>query len=86
MNPRLNVSTLEPCAEGSIRLYLGDDDQAFFHGEFDESFYHQKDQLTRGRVEYCINETYHGICGDDWGYTHASVVCKELGFSQYGKL
>ena len=38
----------------------------------------------RGRVEYCINETYYGICADDWGYVHASVVCRQLGFSEYG--
>lgn len=74
----------EPCVEGSVRLYIGDDDLAFLHGEFDELYYYNKDRLTRGRVEYCSNETYHGICGDEWNYIHASVVCKQLGFSRHG--
>ena len=75
---------LELCAENSIRLFLGDDDIAFYHGEFDPAFYHDKDRLTRGRVEYCTNQTYHGICGDDWRRAQASVVCRELGLSPYG--
>ena len=74
----------ELCVEHSIRLFLGDDDLAFYHGEFDPTFYQDKDRLTRGRVEYCVNQTYHGICGDEWGFTHASVVCRQLGFSYYG--
>ncbi|CAI8021725.1 Fibrillin-2 [Geodia barretti] len=73
----------ELCAENSIRLFLGDDDIAFYHGEFDPAFYHDKDRLTRGRVEYCTNQTYHGICGDDWRRAQASVVCRELGLSPY---
>ena len=81
-----DIIVLVFCVEDSIRLFLGDDDLAFYHGEFDPSFYQDRDRLTRGRVEYCFNQTYHGICGDDWGFPHASVVCRQLGFSQYGML
>ena len=74
----------ELCVENSVRLFIGDDDVAFYHGELDEAHYTNVDMLTRGRVEYCINETYYGICADDWGYVHASVVCRQRGFSEYG--
>ena len=81
-----NFPILELCDENSIRLFLGDDDLAFYHGDFNPAFYQDKDRLTRGRVEYCVNQTYHGLCGDGWDYAHASVVCRQLGFSPYGML
>ena len=82
---KLIFPPLELCVDGTIRLFIGDDDQTFYHGEFNEVYYYNKDEITRGRVEYCVNETYYGICGDYWDYTHASVVCKQLGFSEFGK-
>ena len=83
----LTLICSELCTTGKARLSLGEDDEELYNGldYVDETYYYDKDKLTRGRVELCVNGSFRGICRDSWDFNHATVVCKELGFSEYGK-
>ena len=37
-----------------------------------------------GRVEVCLNKSWHSVCDDGWGSTDATVVCKQLGYAYTG--
>ena len=62
---------LTACDHGQVRIYESD----YYYGYY---FQHL------GLVEVCINGHWGAICDDSWNNAGASVVCQQLGFSQYG--
>ena len=69
------------CVDGSIRLQNPDASSESQLPSYDLI----KDQVSRGIVEVCINQSYSTILMDSfWSDEDASVICKQLGFSQHG--
>ena len=74
------------CTDGAVRLIVSDSADYFYMGLADyDSSYYDKDGLRVGRVEVCVDGRYGSICYDSWDNRDASVVCRQLGFSPYGK-
>ena len=40
---------------------------------------------SNGILEYCNAGTWNSICADYWTNTHATVACKQLGYSNQGQ-
>ena len=76
------------CKENDIRLLVGNKESFFFTGN-PLSVELINDDLSKGRVEICHNGTYRTLCADasaGWDNRDAMVVCRELGFSPFGKI
>ena len=68
--------------EGSVRLQNPDAPSESQLPSFDLI----KDQVSRGIVEVCVNQSYTTILMDNnWNDEDAFVICRQLGFSEYGE-
>lgn len=44
-----------------------------------------QDRIRAGTVQMCLNGEFHTLCSDNWDNKDASVLCRGIGFSQYGE-
>jgi len=63
------------CSGGAVQLVNSNPDQRHV----------VKGSPLAGRVEMCLRENFRTICDDFWSKQEASLLCKELGFSEFGK-
>ena len=77
--------------EGEVRLndlYFPRTIEDFFSDpyKYDDLFVRDdKEELSRGKVEICVDGVWGTICeGKSWNNSAASVTCHQLGFSRLG--
>lgn len=74
------------CIEGSVRLLVGEG-LAFYEGlsQYEDIDIYDKDGLRAGRLEVCLEGGFVAVCNAQWENHDASAVCRQLGFSSFGR-
>ena len=74
------------CIHGDVRLAVGEDVDSFYQGltDYNSAYYDNDRDWSSGRVEVCVSGRYGSVCQTPWTEEDASVVCKQLGLSEYG--
>ena len=72
------------CEDWDVRLVIDNYYEATLDSDYGNLYI--KEELAAGRVEVCLGGSYGPVCLDDQ-FTlsqSVSVICSQLGFSQYG--
>ena len=77
LNTVFNLLSAALCSYGDVRLSID--------GHEPETYELVGDELAIGRVEVCNGTSYKTVCRNVWGNEEASVVCSQLGFSEFGE-
>ena len=85
-NEDAGVECMSLCVESSVRLIPSTFSATdFYSQEYDYAEYNfVKEDLSRGRVEICLNGEWRTICSHQWNNVDSSVACRQLYFSSHG--
>ena len=63
---------VDTCSEGDVHLYSIEGYSRFL-------------DIVTGEAQICMNGVFGSVCDDFWDNDDASVICRQLGFSFFGR-